>query len=99
MKWSRRLCHGPQNARYTSPEIQNLLLAIMGGIVQEKICDSVRAAGPFSIMADECKDASKTEQLSIAIRYVEAMTGTMHEHFLTLVKVSSLTAESNNISH
>ena len=62
--------------------------------MQERICDNVRAAGPFSIMADECKDASRTEQLSIAIRYVEAMTGTVHEHFLTLVEVSSLTAES-----
>ena len=32
-----RLCHGPQNAKYTSPEIQNLLLTIMGGMVQERM--------------------------------------------------------------
>ena len=51
-------------------------------------------AGPFSIMPDECKDASKREQLAMAIRYVEAMTGTVHEHFLTYVEVSSLTADS-----
>lgn len=31
-----RICYGPQNARYTSPEIQNLLLTITGGMVQEK---------------------------------------------------------------
>ena len=63
---------GPQNAKYTSPEIQNFLLSVMGSMVQGIICNSVRAAGPFSIMADECKDASKREQLAMAIRYVEA---------------------------
>ena len=63
-------------------------------MVQEIICDNVRAAGPFSVMADECKDASKREQLAIAVRYVDPGTGTIHEHFLTMVEVSSLTAES-----
>lgn len=66
----------------------------MEDMVQEIIRDSVRAAGPFTVMADECKDASKTEQLAITVRYVEAMTGIVHERFLTLVEVSSLKAES-----
>ena len=32
--------------------------------------------------------------MAVAIRYVEAMTGTVHEHILTYVEASSLTAES-----
>ena len=49
-----RLSKGPQNARYTSPEIPNFLLTVMGSMVQGIICNNVRAAG-HSIMADECK--------------------------------------------
>jgi len=44
-------------------------------------------------MADETKDASKQEQLSIVVRYADR-EGTVKERFLTFVHAASLNAES-----
>ena len=85
--------NGPNNATYTSPEIQNSLLNIMGRMVQDKISKEVRDAVFYSILVDETKDISKVEQLSIVIRYVDVNTK-VQERFLTYVSAESLTAES-----
>ena len=88
-----RLENGPNNAMYTSPEIQNSILHIMAGIIQQKICSAVKKAGVYSILADETKDCSKVEQLAIVLRYVDIDTATQHEHFLTYIAAESLNAE------
>ena len=36
-----RLSHGPQNAKYTSPTIQNNILSIMATLVRRRICASI----------------------------------------------------------
>lgn len=71
----------PRNAKYTSPEIQNTLLEIMGNMVRKTICDNIREAGVFSLMADETKDCSKKEQMSVVLRYVSLREAVIHEHF------------------
>lgn len=43
-------------------------------------------------MADETKDCSKKEQLSVVIRYIDEKA-CIHEHFLTYVEALDLTAE------
>ena len=48
----------------------------------------------YSILADETKDSSKEEQLSIVIRYVDVDTAEQNERFLSYVKASSLNAEA-----
>ncbi|KAI6651115.1 Zinc finger MYM-type protein 1-like [Oopsacas minuta] len=88
-----RLEHGPQNPIYRSPEVQNLLLNIMGDMLRIKICDSVRKANFFSLLADESKDESKKEQLAIIVRYVDDKAN-IHGRSLTFVDATSLTAES-----
>ena len=88
-----RLQHGPRNATYTSPDIQNTMLEVMSDMVRKSIADNVQQAGYFSVMADETKDVSKTEQLSIALRYVDSKA-VIHEHLLTFVEATCLTAES-----
>ena len=50
---------------------QNLLLNIMAHMLQKKILSAVQSAGPFSLLAVESKDISKTEQLTIVLRYVD----------------------------
>ncbi len=77
-----RLSSGPRNAAYTSPEIQNTLLNVMGNIVQKQICVSVQKAGMYSILADESKDCSKREQMAIVLRYVDTESATIFERFL-----------------
>ena len=44
---------------------------IMASQVQEIICNNIRAAGFYSLLADETKDVSKHEQLTIVLRYVD----------------------------
>ena len=66
----------------------------MASNVTSKICSSVKRAGVYSVLADETKDCSKVEQLSIVIRYVDMNTAKIHEHFLTYVKAEFLDAEA-----
>ena len=89
-----RLNDGPKNAAYTSPDIQNTLLNVMGNVVRNEICLAVKNAGVYSILADETKDSSKREQLAIVLRYVDIASATIFERFVTYVEATSLNAES-----
>ncbi len=86
--------NNPRNATYTSPDIQNALLNVMGTIVRNEITSSVRDATYFSIMADETKDLSKQEQLAIVVRYVDIRSCTIYERFVTYLHAKSLDASS-----
>ena len=77
-----------------SPEIQNTLLHIMCEMVTGRVCSEVLDAGVFSVLADETKDCSKSEQIAIVLRYVDVKEATVHERFLTYVEVSDLDAKS-----
>ena len=88
---TKRLNDGPQNALYISPLIQNSLLNIMGSMVRRKICDDIRKSVYYSILADETKDVSKKEQLTIVLRFVDD-NAVIHENFLTFVEASELNA-------
>ena len=66
---------------------------IMGEMVRGKICTEVRDAGVYSILVDEIKDSSKTEQMAIVVRYVDVQEVTLQDLFLTYVAVSSLDAK------
>ena len=66
----------------------------MASIVQSRISMNVRKAGMYSILADETKDCSKREQLSIVLRYVDLESATIHERFLTYVEAKRMDAEA-----
>ena len=66
----------------------------MATMVRKKICNAVQSAGPFSLLPDENKDVSKTEQLTVVLRYVDVSGGSAHEHFLTLVPTTTFSTES-----
>ncbi len=65
----------------------------MANMVRQEICTSVQQAGYYSILADETKDTSKQEQLSIVIRYFDDKTKVIVERFLTFVVATHLNAE------
>ena len=88
-----RLSKGPKNAQYTSHNIQNTILNIMGTKVRQYISTAVQKAGYFSLLVDETKDLSKNEQLSICIRYLDPNEPEVVERFLTFVIAPALTAE------
>ncbi|CAH2315823.1 Hypothetical predicted protein [Pelobates cultripes] len=89
----RKKIRGPRNARYLHPSIQNELLSIMAALVREDIAQSIKGS-PFSIIADETKDLSKTEQLSVIVRFFHQM---VHERFLKFYRADSLDAKSIRI--
>ena len=88
----------PKNANYLSKLSQNELLEAASNVVQRKICSEVRDAPCFAIIADEARDISRTEQLSICIRY--AKEGYIHERFLQFIDTHEFDAQalSNEIS-
>ena len=91
---NERLKNGPKNAKYTSPDIQNTLINVMGRMVQESICSSVCKAGTYTILADETKDCSKKEQLAIVVRYVDVEAVKLLEHVFTYVEATALDSSS-----
>ena len=98
---AEKLKRGPRNAIYTSPNIQNNIIHIMASIVREQIRTQIHKTGYYSILADETKDMSKQEQLSLVLRYIDhehkdqdgVVTPSVVERFLTFVVASNLTAE------
>ena len=89
----KKLQSGPHHALYTSPEIQNNILAIMADLVRNKITSPIKESQMFSLLVDETKDISKVEQMAIVLRYVDKDTATIHERFLTYHPAHDLTAE------
>ena len=66
----------------------------MGEIVQQRICASIKKACYYSVLADETKDVSSREQLSIVVRYIGVETGIVYERFSTYVEAKSQNAKS-----
>lgn len=85
---------GNRSSIYTAPAIENLLLNILGSCVHNTICDRVKQAGAFSVLVDECKDASKTDQLSFILRYIDISTSQICENLLTFVATTCQDAQS-----
>ncbi|CAL1672073.1 unnamed protein product [Lasius platythorax] len=65
----RRIEEGPKNAKYTHHTIQNSILHIFADLTLAAISNKVKEAKYFALIADESKDISKTEQLSVVVRY------------------------------
>lgn len=64
------LINSPRNAKYTSKNIQNELISVVGRIIQKEIVDEVKRAGFFSIIVNEVTDAANKEELSLVLRYL-----------------------------
>ena len=68
---SDHLNSAARNATYTSPDIQNQLINILGdqicGMILRKVCNSPG----FALIADEVTDCSNKEYLCIVLWYVD----------------------------
>ena len=65
-----RVKDGPKNEKYISSAIQNETIQTLASMVKEVIAESVKPCRYFSIQANEAKDVSKTEQLSLVVRFL-----------------------------
>ncbi|CAF3767631.1 unnamed protein product [Rotaria sp. Silwood1] len=86
-----------QNATYLSHHIQNELIDIMANTVREQISNLIRGKY-FALIADESRDVSGHEQLSIVIRIVndpsDNNNDTLKEYFMGFVRLHQFDAES-----
>ena len=57
--------------QYTSPEIVNEIITIMGHKILDSLLVHIKRSLWFSIIADEATDISGNEQMSLSIRYVD----------------------------
>jgi Domain of unknown function (DUF4371) len=57
----------PENAKYTSPEIQNELLHIMACHIRRSICYEATEAGYVAIVVDDRKNVSCKEQMNFCM--------------------------------
>ena len=56
---------------YTSPDIINEIIAVMGNTVLREILGLIPSSMWFSIIADEATDVSRNEQMSLSIRWTD----------------------------
>lgn len=56
---------------YTSPEILNEIITIMGQAILQCLLSRIRSSLWFSIIVDEATDISRNEQMSLSIRWAE----------------------------
>ncbi|XP_068703957.1 zinc finger MYM-type protein 1-like [Montipora foliosa] len=79
------------HAQWTSPSIQNELLAIVSDLVLESFTTVVRKSGYFAIIMDETSDISRTEEVSLCLRYV--INGETKETFVGFFATASTEGE------
>ena len=89
----------PENAKYTSPKVQNEIIDIMTIMVREKIANEIKAADAdcYTLKCDGTRDKNNDESLCIVIRFVKE--GKAMERLLAIVHLHQLDADyiSNTI--
>ena len=78
--------------KYVSHDIQNELLKVMALAVLRDIFHSIHESTFYSIMCDECTDASNKEQLVICIRWIRNSDLEVHEDVIGLYAVTDIYA-------
>ena len=90
---------GKGNVSYISKTIYEDLKKQMGIMVQNTIIKEVRESKYFSLIVDSTPDISKTDQLSVIIRY--CLDGEIYERFLSFIPIISHSGVDlfNNVKH
>jgi len=86
------LGNAPQNAKYTSHQIQKEILHVFARNVQFSIRHEIGDAR-FYLIVDETRDESKREQMTLVIRFVDR-SGFIRERFLDIIHVKDTTAST-----
>lgn len=69
------------------------MIQLHGLNIQKQIIMDLKEAGPYALFADETKDISRKEQLSICVRCVSGQLQ-VQEHFLGLWDVATTDGEA-----
>ncbi|KAH6926662.1 hypothetical protein HPB50_021177 [Hyalomma asiaticum] len=88
----KKLNGGAANAKYVHHSIQDQILEILSHITLTSIKEEMKSSQCFALIVDETKDLSKTEQLSVVVRYY--LNGAVFERFLGFRNAVQLDAKS-----
>ncbi|KAL3210437.1 hypothetical protein MRX96_052178 [Rhipicephalus microplus] len=88
----KKLNGGAANAKYVHHSIQDQILEILSHITLTSIKEEMKSSQCFALIVDETKDLSKTEQLSVVVRYY--LNGAVFERFLGFRNAEQLDAKS-----
>ena len=83
---------GPSNAQYTYRFSSVSLIEAIDIWIERRLMSSLKSSPFFSLLADECQDVSTQEEFSICCRWV--VDGHSEEHFMTILHIRSLDAET-----
>ena len=81
-----------EHTQWTSPGIQDELLALLSDFVRKRILTNVRASEEFGLIMDETSDISRAEQVSICLSYL--LGDERKETFIGFYKTKSTTGEA-----
>lgn len=88
----QKLGTGPKNATWLGHDMQNSIISLFADSVRAMIRYELQSAKYYTITADETKDISKIEQLSMVLRYdYQCKT---YERFISFTKCEALNAEA-----
>jgi hypothetical protein len=94
---SEHLACGNRRAMYTSPDIQNEIMNILGNQIRTAIVANCNKSKSFALITDETTDKSTREQLSVCLRYLVrdpvSQEISIKEDFLDFVLATSTTGE------
>lgn len=82
------------HTHYLGKNTQNELIELMGNHVKGTILNQIRESKYYSIILDCTRDVSRTEQMSLVLRYVNIHSGLIEESFLGFLPVESTTGEN-----
>ena len=88
----KRLTSGPKNASWLGHDMQNSLIALLADAVRKMMHTKISGARYFTLIADETKNISKSEQLSVVLRYIHNCK--TYERFISYTKCEKLDAEA-----
>jgi len=78
--------------KYTSPEMQNEMIKVMGLSILRKIASNIRNSPFYTIMVDETADMANIEQVVVCLRWVNEIFE-VHEEFVGLYQVEAIHSE------
>ena len=68
----KHLENSAKNVTYISKESQNDFIKHAGEAISDRIIEEAKKGGLYSIIADEARDCSNKEQMSLVLRYVDS---------------------------
>lgn len=89
----RRIQSKETHVHYLGKEIQKEIIGMLASQIQQEILKMLKSSKYFSLIVDCTPDASRTEQMTVVVRFVTALESCVRvkEHFLEFTHLTDST--------